>query len=88
MDAYNAPGSFFDSNLDPALLYLPTANFDAIAFTIRKLRGVTENFQLITIGTLITMTFHMVLVTWVYIWPTNSPKGHFIKATDIFVFSY
>ena len=40
-----------------------TANFDAMAFVIRKLRGATRKFQLTTIGTIITMTSHMVLIT-------------------------
>ena len=46
----------------------------SMVINTRKLWGVTKKVQLITMRTLITMTFQMVLISWVYIWPQNRPK--------------
>ena len=46
----------------------------SMVINTRKLYGVTKKVQLITMGTLITMSFQMVLISWVYIWPQNRPK--------------
>ena len=53
---------------------LPTAIPRSMVINTRKLWGVTKKVQLITMGTLITMSFQMVLISWVYIWPQNCPK--------------
>ena len=53
---------------------LYTAFPRSMVINTRKLWGVTKKVQLITIRTLITMTFQMVLISWVYIWPQNRPK--------------
>ena len=46
-----------------------TAILPSMDINTRKLWGVTKKVQLITMGTLITMSFQMVLISWVYIWP-------------------
>ena len=53
---------------------LHTPNPRSMVINTRKLWGVTKKVQLITMGTLITMSFQMVLISWVYIWPQNRPK--------------
>ena len=53
---------------------LITAIPHSMVINTRKLWGVTQKVQLITMGTLITMNFQMVLISWVYIWPQNRPK--------------
>ena len=55
------------------IIYL-TAIPHSMVINTRKLWGVTQKVQLITLGTLITMNFQMVLISWVYIWPQNRPK--------------
>ena len=54
--------------------YFLTAIPRSMVINTRKLWGVTKKVQLITMGTLITMSFQMVLISWVYIWPQNCPK--------------
>ena len=49
-------------------------SLNSMVINTRRLWGVTKKVQLITMRTLITMTFQMVLISWVYIWPQNRPK--------------
>ena len=56
------------------LQHWATAIPRSMVINTRKLWGVTKKVQLITMGTLITMSFQMVLISWVYIWPQNRPK--------------
>ena len=55
-------------------LSMDTAILHSMVINTGKLWGVTKKVQLITMGTLITMSFQMVLISWVYIWPYNRPK--------------
>ena len=49
----------------------------SMVINTQKLLGVTKKVQLITMATLITMSFQMVLISWVNKWPQNRPKRTF-----------